>query len=220
MPADIGDLGQFLDIMRSDGRDFLDKEALFGFLHTTFFNAEAGGRDSDKSHAVKSSAVVLAYLLAPYQRAENHYAVFEAWIVLASTILSFASCSDLKKPFWVPTFRLACDEAADALRVLRDEMLERDDYLEGDSMGDGGEIHKARALVCLGAAACSLRVDEAVGASDEFAEDHQRVRARIVAEHAALRYPGDAAFPMSLLSRKPWIQRDCQMRHGLSSRGT
>jgi len=194
LPAGIADLGRFLDVIRADGHDFVDKAHLFNFMRSTFFSTDPAPKKSDAAHAITSSAIVLSYLLTVYQRAENHYALFEAWTVLAATIRHYSLVLGLDESLWQQTFWLARDEAATALRSLAADMLGREDYLEGNPMGDGAFLYKCRVSLCVGAAACAALVDSQLneGVLPDYTD---QVLARLEAELTGLVYIGDSVLP-------------------------
>ena len=96
LPNSIEDFSAFLRLHLSDGRDFIDKEALAQFLTGSVLISNAK-RVSDRIHAVSSSVVLLGHLLKPYQDKENHFALFEAWGLLAALIVNFAESQNLKE---------------------------------------------------------------------------------------------------------------------------
>lgn len=200
LPHDIPDMGRLLDLMRRNGQDFLDKPSLFDFLMHTFFRPGKKPKKGEALQAVASSAVVLGYLLAPYQRAKNHYALFEAWTMLASTILWYGRATGLSRAVYEKTFSLAVEEAGNSLRALVGEVLERENYLEGDGMGDGGHIYRIRASICLGAVACSVLSDCAAGAPVASGETSRRVLDRALDDERRMLSVGDAMAPHVLIT--------------------
>ena len=151
LPNSIEDFDAFRRIQLSDGRDFIDKAALAQFLMGSVL-VENAKRDSDRIHAISSSVVLLGHLLKPYQEKENHFALFEAWGLLAALIVKYSSSQNLKKR-WQESFNLAFEEAISNLHRLKEETLLRTDFLEGDPMGDGGYMYRGRLTIVLGALA-------------------------------------------------------------------
>ena len=151
LPNSIEDFDAFLRLHLSDGRDFIDKAALAQFLAGSVLISNAK-RDSDRIHAISSSVVLLGHLLKPYQEKENHFALFEAWGLLAALIVKYAESQNLKKG-WQESFTLAFEEAVANLYRLKEETLLRTDFLEGDPMGDGGLMYRGRLTIVLGALA-------------------------------------------------------------------
>ena len=135
----------------SDGRDFIDKAALSQFLTGSVLISNAKG-DSNRIHAISSSVILISHLLKPYQEKENHFALFEAWGLLAALIVKYAESQNLKTG-WQESFALAFGEAVSNLHRLKEESLLRTDFLEGDPMGDGGLMYRGRLTIVLGALA-------------------------------------------------------------------
>ena len=65
LPNSIEDFDAFLRLYLSDGRDFIDKEALSQFLTGSVLISNVK-RDSDRIHAISSSVVLMSHLLKPY----------------------------------------------------------------------------------------------------------------------------------------------------------
>ena len=140
LPNSIEDFDAFLKLYLSDGRDFIDKEALAQFLTGSVLISNAK-RNSDRIHAVSSSVVLMGHLLKPYQEKDNHFALFEAWGLLAALIANYAESHKLK-PGWQESFDLAFGEAITNLQRLKEETLLRKNFLEGDWMGDGWIMYR------------------------------------------------------------------------------
>ena len=151
LPNSIEDFDAFRRIQLSDGRDFIDKAALAQFLTGSVLISSAK-RNSDRIHAISSSVVLLGHLLKPYQEKENHFALFEAWGLLAALIVKYSSSQNLKKR-WQESFNLAFEEAISNLHRLKEETLGRTNFLEGEPMGDGGDMYRGRLTTVLGALA-------------------------------------------------------------------
>ena len=151
LPNSVEDFDAFLRLHLSDGRDFIDKKALSQFLLSSVLISSAK-KDSDRIHTVSSSVVLMGYLLRPCQDKENHFALFEAWGLLAALIVKYAESQNLKSG-WQESFDLAFEEAVFNLERLKEEVLTRRDFLEGDRMGDGGDMYRGRVTIVLGAIA-------------------------------------------------------------------
>ena len=151
LPNSIEDFDAFRRIQLSDGRDFIDKAALAQFLTGSVLISKAK-RDSDRIHAVSSSVVLVGHLLKPYQEKGNHFALFEAWGLLAALMVKYAESQNLKER-WQESFNLALEEAVSNLHRLKEETLDRTNFLEGDPMGDGGLMYRGRLTIVLGALA-------------------------------------------------------------------
>lgn len=151
LPGNLEGFEAFRKLQLSDGADFIDKDALSGFLTKYALSTDIKGK-SNLINAVSSSVVLLSHLLKPHQDKENHFALFEAWGLLAASIVNFAMSQNLKTG-WQESFELACEEAVDNLQRLATEALSREDFLEGDIFGDGGWMYRGRLTTILGAVA-------------------------------------------------------------------
>lgn len=150
MPEEVEEFSLFLKLHLADGRDFLDKETLSAFLNSAILNTSLK-RKSDIYHCIVSSVIVTSYILNPFQEKENHYALFEAWIVLCGSLHRYALIMNLKYEEYQSTYELILSEAVYDLKQLLEEALFREDFLEGDLMGDGDLMYKARVTLLVGA---------------------------------------------------------------------
>jgi len=148
LPNEIEEFDTFLRIYLSDGKDFLDKENLFNFYKIIF--KESFAKKSDKINAISSSIIINSYLLDKFQEVNNYYSIFEAWVALTAYILRYSIKNSLKKNDYSETFNLAFSEIINNLLMLYDEFIDRDNFIEGDWIGDGGIVYKARLTILLG----------------------------------------------------------------------
>ncbi len=152
IPQELKDFDLFLKLFLADGTDFLPKDKYFSFFNNTVFK-DTPGQKSDAINAISGSIIITTYLLNPYQIRKNYYALFEAWTSLAACIVRYAQRTGLRKEDWIDSFNLAVSEIVRNLLLLKDETLKRKDFLEGDSLGDGWLVYRARATIVFGALA-------------------------------------------------------------------
>lgn len=140
---------KLLQLLLSDGCDLLNKELLFDFIKGTF-TKNLKGRKSNPSNVIGSSIILFAYLLKPFQLANNYFAMFEAWTMLAAYIVYH--CENKRFPFkkWKDSYNLVFCEILFNLKMLKREALERENFLEGDHFGDGGLLYKTRVALLMG----------------------------------------------------------------------
>ncbi len=190
-PIDLKEVQEFLGFYLADGRDFLDKEKFADFLEERVF-AKGTGQVSNKINAVLASIPMTAFAMNNYQRHANHYAAFETWTLLAASIVRFANIQGLKNADWRSSFDLAMMEARRSLQLLKDEMLSRTDFLEGDWMGDGAEVYRARVTMVLGALS-AFELDQADN-NNKYSLDG-RLLQMVENNLTRLWFWGEAAFP-------------------------
>jgi len=191
IPKELEDFDLFLELFLADGTDFLPKEKYFEFLNKTIFG-DVHRQKANAKNAISSSTILVAYSLNPYQLKNNYYALFEAWTCLAGSIVRYAQKSGLEKEDWLDSYDLAFSEIIRSLSLLKEEMLQREDFLEGDWRGDGALVYRARATIVLGSVA-ALEVHFHL-ADKSYAKD-ERVLKKIK-ESIPLRWLwGESAFP-------------------------
>lgn len=123
-PQQAADLSALLKCYLADGRELLEKNGFAEFLEGIL--PRSFSKKTDASRAICSSLIFAAYALSPYSRCENHYALFEGWILVASYIARLAEALQLRKKLWQDSFELATDEAWYALEQVCGEATKRD----------------------------------------------------------------------------------------------
>lgn len=197
IPKDIEEIHLFLKLFLSDGSGFIDKEKTFNLYNDTIFNLSSK-RKSDYLNAIFSSIVICAYITMPFQLKNNYYALFEAWTCLGACILRLAYKKKLDRKAWYPSFELVTAEIVRNLESLKEEVVERKDFLEGNWYGDGGNIYRARTTIVLGTlAALELHQKEQ---NSHYMDERildliiKSVNGKI-AEEPLLFFWGESAFP-------------------------
>jgi hypothetical protein len=149
-PKQLGDLQLFLELYLTKGNDFIPKEKLFKLYNEIFFR-ERGKSCTVSLNAISSSIILTGYLLLPFQKNNNYYAIFEAWSLLLISATNYAITCELKKEEWQDSYNLISKEIIDSLLMLNEETQSKDNFLEGIWFGDGGVVYRARATLVLGA---------------------------------------------------------------------
>jgi hypothetical protein len=153
IPKDFDDFYTFLDLLTLDGKDFLPKERFIGFLNKIIFN-EVPHYRYDKINAISSSLIFISYLLESFQHAENYYALFEAWILLAGCIIRFGIKADLEKEEFESSLELVMENVIQTLNLLKDEIIIKREFFEGEDAFDSSSTYGARVVIVLGTLAC------------------------------------------------------------------
>jgi hypothetical protein len=153
IPKKFDDFYTFLDILTIDGSNFLPKEQFLEFLDNVVFN-EIPHHFNDKLNAISSSLIFVSYLLERFQQSENYYALFEAWIILAGCIIRFGKKANLSNEDFENSLELIMANVIDTLRLLKEEILRKKRFFEGNGAFDSARTHGARVVIVLGTLAC------------------------------------------------------------------
>lgn len=148
LPLKLNDFKTFLELFLSDGEGFLNKNLYINFIESTLFS-ESKGKPSIK-RKISSSVLLTQYVLQPYENKENHIAIIEGWTILCSYIFNLIGKSLLKEKDWIQSYKIILKKINDELDKLKKEFISKGNYLEGDPLGDGGIIYKARLTIILG----------------------------------------------------------------------
>ena len=180
LPREPKDFEAFLRLFLANGRDMLPKARFARFLESQL-DPEQVTKKTDVVRALASTVVLAAYALSAYQRAENHFALFEGWVLVAAHIARLAEMKNSGAKSWEPSFDLALGAARLAMVNLRDEALSGRELVEGNVVMDGGPPYRARLTLLIGASAAlglsnrrSERRGDYVGKLNSLIGEHHR----------------------------------------------
>jgi hypothetical protein len=151
LPREPQDFEAFLRLFLADGADILPKGRFSRFLAAQLAPNQLKKR-TDAVRAIASTVVLAAYALSAYQRAENHFALFEGWVLVTAAIARLAEAKKLAAKLWTPSFQLAMGAARVAMSDLVKETLSGREPVEGNVMMDGGPPYRARLTILIGLA--------------------------------------------------------------------
>lgn len=178
LPREPADFEAFLRLFLADGRDVLAKRRFAQFLEAQL-DPRVLKTASDTARAIASTVVLAAYALSAYQRAENHFAVFEGWVLVAAAIARLAERKRVAKKAWGPSFALVLGAARLAMSSLVAEMLSGRQLLEGKVMMDGGPPYRARLTLLIGVGAALALTN----LTRPDAPDHRAALSDFIAKH-------------------------------------
>lgn len=153
IPKEFDDFYTLLDLLTIDGTNFLPKKQFLEFLDRVIFN-EVPYYFNDKLNAISSSLILLSYLLERFQESKNYYALFEAWIILAGCIIKFGKRANLSNEDYESSLELVIANVIDTLELLKDEILTKKNFFEGNGSFDSDKTYGARVIIILGTLAC------------------------------------------------------------------
>ena len=191
LPKEIADFDLFLKTYLSDGTDFLHKEQFFSLVDRCFFS-EFPKNKKERLDAISSSIILIAYALLPYQQANNHFALFQAWTSLSACIIRYASRAELSNAETKASLSIVRAEIERHLENLAEEALSKKDFLEGSLLGDGGAMYAARTTMILGSICLHELLRRLKDAS--YAPD-LRITSKLQENIKYLWFWGDSAFP-------------------------
>jgi len=169
LPSDPADFRSFLDLMFANGASFIQREAFAAFLESVLPDEARRLRPGEARRLITASLIMAAYAMASHIRSRNYLAEAEGWTLSATRVARAASKFRIARKHWEESLRLACDAAAQAIHRLADEALQHESLVEGNILGDGGAVWRARVTVLCGVVAAShlLRRLEGVVVDDE-----------------------------------------------------
>jgi hypothetical protein len=121
LPRDPLDLRSFLELYTRDGREPFPKAQFAHFAASILLLNHEQRSNLEVQRAAGSLVLLTSYLLHDYEARQNHWAIFEAWIMTASYILAMASKYATSEKWWGKSFALCFEASLRALQSLLNE---------------------------------------------------------------------------------------------------
>lgn len=150
LPSEPKDFKTFLELFLSDGTDMLNKELFSNFLTSILFENNETERIPMIRRKIASGILLSQYVLSPYELKNNHVAIVEGWTLLCAYVFGLVEKCGIPDRYWFPSYKLIIQRINERLFSLKEEVLSRNNYIEGDALGDGDVIYKARMTIVLG----------------------------------------------------------------------
>ena len=161
LPQETKDFQLFLTLVLNDGRAPLDKPKFAEFLEG-MIPFRDGVSAKNVGRALTSVVLLTSYILGFAESHTNHWALFEAWTMVASYILGAATQHVLEESLWKTSYELAMLGADGALDRLAKECTSREHYVEGHPVTDG-YFYGARQLLLAGLLSARALRERAAG---------------------------------------------------------
>lgn len=121
LPREPGDLELFLELYVANGREPLAKKRFARLLESVLPLQHAHRPHREVQRAITSAVLLTSYSLQYRTHEENWWAIFEAWVMMASYILASAEKFATPDKWWRASFDLCQDGAFRALEGLLEE---------------------------------------------------------------------------------------------------
>jgi hypothetical protein len=198
LPRDPKDFTKFLELIVNSGVNQFDKKNFAIFLESILpLSATKRVKPRDVQRAIASAVLFTTYIIQGCQRAENHWAIFEAWTVMAGYTAAVAGRSNAAEHWWGPSFDLCVLGATRALEDLATECAKNQrKFTQGDPFTDG-HFYRARVTLLAGllaAASLSFAIRNEIWTHREF------VRQFLSAYLPKVHLWGESAIPYLVLA--------------------
>jgi len=150
LPSEPKDFKTFLELFLSDGTDMLNKKLFSNFLSSILFENEGTESRPALRQKIASGILLSQYALSPCELKNNHVAIVEGWILLCAHVFGLAEKYELPEKYWRPSCKLIIQRINEQLFLLKEEVVHRDNYIEGSALGDGDVMYKARMTIVIG----------------------------------------------------------------------
>jgi hypothetical protein len=149
LPKETKDFQAFLTLLLRDGTAPLDKAAFSSFIEKIIPFDDESLSNRNASRAISSMLLLATYILGSSESCNNHWALFEGWVLISSYILSAATRFALEEKFWRPSYEIAMLGADRSLDDLVVECRDRTEYFEGHPLADG-YFYRTRQMMLAG----------------------------------------------------------------------
>lgn len=193
LPVELKDVREFLQLYLSTGESPIRKPEMSTFLCSILMEHHQRSQQQFR-RAIASAVILNGYLVGNHSEKKNHFALFEAWILLAAHVLAVAERYRLSEKHWAASFELSMTAAVRSLNDLKEEVLARKHFVEGDGFVDG-PVYRCRMTVILGCLA-ALEIHNRLTNSSPQRDD--RIL-KFIGEHRKdLQFWGESATPFFL----------------------
>ncbi|MDV2495030.1 MAG: hypothetical protein RX316_02330 [bacterium] len=150
LPLEPKDFQRFLELFLADGTDLLPKIKFSKFLLSFMPFGKRKVAKNNLKRNIASAVLLTSYILESYRKKDNYIAVVEGWGLLASHVLALAEKFELEEKYWAGSYELVMHGIEKQLENFKDEILDRDHFVEGDGLFDGWIFYRSRMTITLG----------------------------------------------------------------------
>ena len=148
LPYEPKDIYDFLSLYIADGQANIDEQRFATFIQQIILINDT--RSTESQRRIATSHLITKYALNQHEQKQNYISVVKGLVIACANILAKAEKEKLTNQFWESSYNLCLHEIHENLWQLKSEVLKKTDFLEGDSMGDGGTVYAYRSTLVLG----------------------------------------------------------------------
>lgn len=150
LPHDPVEFSLFLDLVVRGGNEPFAKGDFARFLESLIpFDVKPKPTFKNIERAASSTVLLTTYVTQGCVRQNNHWALFEAWVMAASYILAIAELYSVPPSHWSTPFELAELGAIRALEALADECQKNTTlFTQGNPLTDGAVYGPRVTILC------------------------------------------------------------------------
>ncbi len=149
LPTDIPDFHRFLELLLHDGKDMLPKNQI-ALLIESILMAEYKRPKTALPRAISSSLLLTGYALGNQYTSNNHVAIMEAWVLMASYIMGVSEKYQLPLKSYQEPLNLSMLGMKSALEMLRKESIDQNSFVEEYQLLYDGIVYRTRITMVLG----------------------------------------------------------------------
>ena len=153
LPRELVEFRRFLELILRPGGFVAHKPKAAQLFESIL--STSGRSDLDLGRAAASAVLLTAYVTSAAERAGNHWACFEYWILAAAYILHLGEQYGTQGEVWKVSFELCEASAERAIDALQAECESRPNLVEGDNALLDGHAYSSRVTILAGIFAAS-----------------------------------------------------------------
>jgi len=155
LPRELADFRTFLELILRPGT-FVAQKSRAAQLLEDVLSIPVERSKLDVGRAAASAVLLTAYITSAPERAENHWASFEYWVLAGAYILRLAEEHGSENEVWKVSFDLCEASAERAVEALDAECKTRPNLVEGGNPLLEGHTYSSRVTILAGIFAASF----------------------------------------------------------------
>ncbi len=137
VPQDVEDYKSFLELYFGEGRDLIDTKKYSNFIKEVLKIEVEGESSEERKRNIASAVLFTSYIIAPYQKHENHISVMQILSLLLGHILALVEKNSLPDKYWLGSIEVVWQEIKNNGKELQNEIANDGLLKMIDSWWDG-----------------------------------------------------------------------------------
>lgn len=145
LPADLKNFNTLLEFILEDGKGVINKRKLAGLLESILTDEKVS--TPKFKERINSAALITAIATSNYTNQNNHFAIYESWLLYIASLLNYVTSHQLARKDWKNEYQIGEQLVINALENLWDELQVSRNFLSGNPMEDVFFLKSKRLLL-------------------------------------------------------------------------
>lgn len=132
-PIELENIKTFLEIYLENGKGILQKDKLSEIILNSLPLNEDEVKKSVCLRSMASASLICSSAIVEYSLNDNHFSEFEAWVIYLASILALCEKNNIQPSEVENELDIAIMAIYNSLERLCDELINRNDFLEGNT---------------------------------------------------------------------------------------